>query len=355
MEQLNNKKAILNLIKTNEGVDFEYNEKGIFEEYNFNIENTSSLAIKIISILGGFLASLAFCGFLFLTGLYDSPIGLIIFGFVFITTAIVLNKAYKQLIIDTFSVAIYSIGYIMLCVGLLEHDVDLNWVNLLIIIIAFIALIVTQNYILSFISILTVNANIFILIVENRYDILPIYVALNTALLVYIFLNEAKIIKINNILSRLYNPLKIGTVIALIIGLYLIDDNFKTLTFHYLTWIANTIIIITTLYLVNAIIKINNIVNLKSKILIFFLSTIILITTFFSSAIVGALVIILSSFYINYKTGFAIGIIAMIYFISQYYYFMDQTLLTKSIILITLGIVFLLIYFITTIPLNEKA
>ena len=58
--------------------------------------------------------------------------------------------------------------------------------------------------------------------------------------------------------------------------------------------------------------------------------------------------------WVNYKTGLVIGIISFIYFISQYYYDLNFTLLTKSIILFSSGIVFILFYLFTNKKLNTN-
>jgi hypothetical protein len=63
MDKLTNKKALLDSIRLSEGTKFVCNEKAILDEYQIQGDNKSSLAIKILSIFGGFLATLAFLGF----------------------------------------------------------------------------------------------------------------------------------------------------------------------------------------------------------------------------------------------------------------------------------------------------
>ena len=87
MDKLTSKKAQLDNIRLSEGVHFECDEKAILEEYNRQGENKSNLAIKVLSIFGGFLATLAFLGFLAIAGLYNSEVGLLIFGIGFIISA----------------------------------------------------------------------------------------------------------------------------------------------------------------------------------------------------------------------------------------------------------------------------
>ncbi len=78
--------------------------------------------------------------------------------------------------------------------------------------------------------------------------------------------------------------------------------------------------------------------------IIYILSVLLLTSTLLSPAISGAFLIILVSVLVHYKTGLAIGILAFIYFIIQYYYDLNFTLLTKSILLMSSGVVFLAFY-----------
>jgi hypothetical protein len=348
MDKLTSKKALLESIRLSEGAKFECDENAIFEEYSTQGENKSSLAIKILSIFGGFLATLAFLGFLAIAGLYNSEFGMLIFGVGFIISAIWLNKVYDKLIIDTFSISIYVIGFVLLAFGLSETNVDENIIAILISLIAFCSLIIAQNFILSFISVLAISGSfLFLIISNNSYDLIHLYVAINTFIIIYFFLNEAKIISSNKKLSKLYNPIRIGLVISLLFGLISVGKRHLVPISQNLIWLSSVVMILVTLYLVFKIIKINQVKAFKSKALIYSLSLLILAPTLFSPSISGAIVIILLSFLVNYKTGLTIGIISIIYFISQYYYDLNFTLLTKSIILFVSGIMFLLSYLFT--------
>lgn len=355
MDKLISKKALLDRVRLLGGTKFEYNEKAILDEYQIQGENKSSLAIKVLSIFGGFLATLAFLGFLAIAGLYESEFGLLIFGIGFIISAIWLNKVYDKLIIDTFSISTYVIGFALLAFGLLELNVDENIVTILISMIAVTSLFITQNYILSFISVLTITGSFLTLIISNDlYNLIHLYIAVNTLILTYLFLNEAKIISSNRKLSKLYNPVRIGLIFSLLFGLIAIGKRDLIPISQNHLWISSIVMIFVIMYLVYSIAKINEIESVKSKILIYSLSGLILISTIFSPSISGAMVIILLSFLVNHKTGLVIGIISLIYFVSQYYYDLNFTLLTKSIILFSSGIVFLLFYIFTTKKLNTN-
>ncbi|NQY06909.1 MAG: DUF4401 domain-containing protein, partial [Flavobacteriaceae bacterium] len=214
-------------------------------------------------------------------------------------------------------------------------------------------LFLNQNYILSFIALLSISGSLLVLIFENDlYGLMHVYVALYSIGLTCILLNEAKLIASSKKLSKLYNPLRIGFIFSLLFGLFCIGKK-NLLTEDFSPWFSSIVMIPITLYLISQIIKILDVKLTKSKNIIYYLSVLILTSTVFSPAISGALIIILLCFLVNYRTGFVIGIIATIYFISQYYYDLNLTLLTKSMILFGSGVVFLLLYFLITKKKNS--
>ena len=348
MERANRVKTFLATIQKKEGEHFQSDEGAILEALDQDKGETSSLAIKVLSIFGGFLASLAFLGFLFILGVYDSEVGMLVLGVLLISGALILNKMFDRLIIDTFSISIYLIGFALVIISLLNLEVNEDMVTLLVLIAALGSLFVTQTYMLSFLSILGVGGCLLILIISNdQYNLIHLYLAVYALLLVYCFLNEAKFLTSGNKLSKLYGPLRIGLLFSFLIGLialgkrdlFPIDQNY--------IWLSSVVSFLAVLYLVKDLIKVVGVVSGNTKTLIYILSVAVLLPAVMAPAISGAILIILLSYKINYKTGLAIGIIALAYFVSQYYYDLNLTLLTKSIILFSSGVVFLLFYLFT--------
>lgn len=70
-------KELLDYFRTQENKELKFDEEAIFTAYEKR-DDHQSLAVKILSVFGGILASLAFLGFLFITGIYDSTSGLLI-------------------------------------------------------------------------------------------------------------------------------------------------------------------------------------------------------------------------------------------------------------------------------------
>ena len=345
MEKL---KELIQQIGSLEGDSFKVSEEALFKEYQKRNNQQSNLAIKILSIVGGILASLTFMGFLFIAGIYNSSSALLLIGSVLIALAIVLNRMYQKIVIDTFSICIYLIGLSLVVFGLADLMFDENMIVILCIVLALGCLYLSKSYLLSFVSVLTVSICFLTLIISNDvYDFIHLYVWVYTCLLVYFFLNEANLIR-----YKLYDPIRVGLLFSLLFGLIAIGkEGLMPLNSDY-TWVSSLISIISILYLVGKIVALMEADSLKLKGWIYLLTTAALLPTFFAPSISGALLIMLLCFMVNYKTGFAIGIIALVYFVGQYYYDLNFTLLTKSIILFSSGIVFLLFYLFLTKKFN---
>jgi uncharacterized membrane protein len=67
----------------------------------------------------------------------------------------------------------------------------------------------------------------------------------------------------------------------------------------------------------------------------------VLLPTILAPSVPGALLVVLSSFYIGHRTGFWVGLLALAYFLVLYYYDLNMTLLAKSGVLVLTGSLFL--------------
>ena len=320
--------------------------------------DTQSLAIKILSVLGGILASLAFCGFLFIAKLFNSGEGLMAFGIIFVAGAIYTSKKFdKKIIFDTLVVSFFVIGFLLLGLAFAAMDINENLICVLFIVIAFLSIIIAQNYILSFISTLIISGSILSLILLNdRYELIHIYIVAFVVIITYFFLNEAKIIMTNKTLPKLYTPIRIGLTFSFLAGLaFVCKKGLFPLSTQYI-WLSSIATISAVIYLLYNLFKVLNINKIQHQIPIYIFALFALLPTAFSPAISGSILLILLSFYVNYKTGLVLGIVAFIYFIAQYYYDLDFTLLTKSILLFSSGVLFLAFYLFIhkKLTINEK-
>jgi len=331
-------------------------EQSIEEELQHDQTDQSSIAIKILSVFGGLFATLTLLGFLLL-GLYDSKMGLLFFGFLFIAGSIVVNKTVEKIITDTASICAYMTGHGLIAFALMELQSNNSMVCILFIGISLVTLFITQTYVLSFIAALIALVSMLsIIFIEEVNNAIHGYVIVLTILLTYVLLNEATIITQLRRFSKLYAPISMAIIVALIVSLGVINtSNINDIPIEY-GWVSSMVTIASVVFILSRIIKVYELENINIKIVAYVAVAFILLPTLFAPAISGALLILLLCFLINHKTGLVTGIISFIYFISQYYYDLHFTLLVKSIILFSTGILCLLIYIfiIKKIESNES-
>ncbi len=349
-------KALLDYFQNQEDKSVKFDEDAIFSAYqkdNFN----RTLTIKILSVFGGILASFAFLSFLFVAGLYKSEVMLFAFGVICIAGSVWINTRYDKIIIDTVSVSSFIIGFILIGFACIQQDIYENIISIIFIIIALGSLSIVRNYILSFISVMIINGSVLTLIISYHvYDLIHIYVSALALTIVYIFLKEAKIITTNKALSKLYNPVKTGLIFSFFSGLFFLGKKGILPVSPDYIWLSSIVIITLIVYLISTLFSVLNITETRHKISIYIFTVLLLLPTALSPAIPGAILIILLGFMVNHRTGFVLGNIAFIYFIFQFYYDLDFTLLTKSILLFSTGVLFIALYLFTHKKLtkNEK-
>ncbi len=84
--------AILDTFRMRESEVLQIDEPAAIKAYEKANADRSGIAIKVLTVVGGFLVTCAFLGFLFLAGFYNSGSGLAITGFLFVAGALVVKN-----------------------------------------------------------------------------------------------------------------------------------------------------------------------------------------------------------------------------------------------------------------------
>jgi hypothetical protein len=346
-------KEIIAYLQSKEDKPLQYNEEAIAAAYQRGTAH-QSLMIKILSVLGGLLASIAFIGFLFLAGLYDAPYGMFFLGIVCIVIAIWLSKQFDQVLLDTVSVSFFVIGFVLLGFGFMELDLSSNVTCISFILLATVALFIVRTYLLVFLAVLVINGSILALILSNNiYYLLHLYAAALAVATTFFFLKEAMLITAGKPFSLLYKPIRTGLVCSFFSGLFLLGKrDLINLSPHY-HWIPSLVIITAIVYLVRIVLPILQVLDVRHMVLGCAATVLVLSPTMMAPAITGALLVILLSFLVQYTTGLVLGIMALVYFMAQFYYDLSVTLLTKSILLMASGVLFLVLYLFTRKKLSS--
>lgn len=345
MGELEGKKHMLRQIRSREGGTFEMNEDAILAEYKKQDTNTRGLAIKILSVLGGMLSSLAFLGFLFILGLYESGSGMLITGVGLIVVSIVVSNRFEKLIMDALGVSFYVLGFILFIASLFFYDFGEDGILLSVILVSLVALMFARHYLISFVAIIAASASILLLIISNDiFGAVHVYLSLYAIALTYLMLEEAPLLSHSPLIIKLYGPLRIGIITSFLMGLFILGrDRLIPLSYNFI-WVSSIVVLLCIFYVIKTLLADFHVHQSKKLYVIYGMSLLALLPALLAPAISGSLLIILLSFKVNYKTGFVIGVLAFIYAIGQFYYDLQFTLLTKSIMLMASGAIFLLYY-----------
>ncbi|MBE8715131.1 DUF4401 domain-containing protein [Sphingobacterium hungaricum] len=339
---------ILSTIQATSSRTLQFDEEAIYAEYQRD-KDDQSLSIKIMTILGGILACISFVGFILIAGLYDSEMGMLLFGGICLVASLLVSKSSDKIILDTIGISAFIIGFVLIGIGLSGMDVDKNLIILSILLTSLATFSLSRNYILTFLSTLVINGSIlFFCILNDEVVLVQAYLSLLAAGIAFIFLNEAKCLAASPAISKRYEPVRIASLFSIIcVSLFLSINGLEEIAQKYI--IASSVfIIIVILYVMSIVLKKLSINDQSGKLTIYGLTILLLLPTLLYPAISGAFLMILLSFMVSYRTGFFLGIISFIYFIGQYYYDLNFTLLTKSILLFCSGILFLLLYYFTS-------
>ncbi|RXM52550.1 MULTISPECIES: DUF4401 domain-containing protein [unclassified Chryseobacterium] len=348
MRNKENIKELMDHLHTVDGREIHFDEEAITAAYEEKNINHQSLAIKILSIFGGIMACLAFLGFIFMVQVLDSQIGAGIFGVLCITGSSFISKISGKTIVDTLSVSFFITGFSLLGMALYTEG---DTIYPVFIALALSVLFLVQSYILSFISVLIINGSILAFAeIHHAFALTCAVIILQAVIITFLFLSESKIITKSKMLSKLYDPVRTGMVFSFIFTLtvfgfksfFRVEDGA-----YYYGLIPSVAIVIAILYVISHLFRTVQVTDTTYKILMYVLTVLFLLPTVLTPTIPGAILIILLSFLVNYKTGFVLAVIALICFIGRFYYDLNFTLLTKSILLFTSGIIFLAIYFFT--------
>jgi hypothetical protein len=330
---------IIQLLRDNLPGTVAINEADIIEDCKKAAGNTGSAAIKILSVLGGFLASAAFLGFIFIAGLHSGFASLVL-GLIGIFSGVAANKLLNNLVLDTAGVTFFITGFILVGIGVNELKGSDNIICLVMILLATTSIVINKGYLIAFISFLIVSMSMLTLININNLSLLiHVYNLVIVVLFVYISVKEPVILSSQTSFADLIGPLRLSLILSLLVGSILVSLQYFGRDFNVsLRWISSAIIIFGILYLARLLTTRFNIRSFTTKSVLYTGIILCLSPTLMFPAIAASILLILGNFYVNYKPGYLIGMLALVYSISQYYYDLQVSLLQKSILLIISGL-----------------
>lgn len=309
-----------------------------------NRENSLSLPIKVLIILGALLSGLFFMAFLMVAGFLDSEFGLLFISLLTLILGFALEFQFPDKITpNAFNLTFYLIGFSTLGAALSFFDWNDNVIIISLILLSIVVLAFSRNHITTFSATIGFNVLIFIFIVVNEwFELFNLHLIFLLFFTYLIFYKENLWIKMPRRLLKMYLPLRSGIIISLIGALSTLGfNNLAELNLNFL-WLSS----FALLFFIGLIFYNTSIFDSNSKGLQTTIALIICLPLILAPAVLGGILITLLSFRFNYKTGLTLGILCFLYFIGQFYYDLELTLFTKSILLMATGLLFLVIQYI---------
>ena len=358
-----NKYPVLEALERSKIEDITLDAENFEKEYAFK-RHTQPFIIKFISILGGILASLSFAGFVFLFNFTNNSNSILIISLVAIILTIWLNNKSEKIILSSFSVSCYIIGFYFLNFSLSSYDLPFNSSQIIIMGISILVLIFSKGYLLAFLSVVFFNisfqlfyqyfnfgpGNIFvgenIILITNLSDVLHKGILL--LLILFAYEKEAKFLTYKASTNRILYPVRLAMVIFYIYLLYSHSSGLGSREVFPFPVIVSIIQLLAALFLINKIIVEHNFFIGTKKWIIIACLAIGLSCSIYAPGISGAILLMVLAFKKSDKTTLIISAVAFLFFLSKYYYDLELTLLTKSIMLFCSGVLFFIIQYLLT-------
>ncbi|WP_161889860.1 DUF4401 domain-containing protein [Pontibacter russatus] len=333
--------TLLRQLRETEGETFIYDRARIDEEVKQRTPLLANLPVKLLTIFGGILASLFLLGFLLATGLYDSPVGMLVTGLLLLAGSVVVLRLRNDIMVETSCVSFHIFGYFLFSLGFSELVQNEPALYMLLALIALGVLYTAVNSIFTFLAVLVFCGSLAAIILDlGAYNLLHGYIGIVAGLLTYMSLREAALISQRPWFSRLYGPVRMGLVVTLVAALaLLVHQRLASANItHY--WLSGLLLVAAVLLVVSKAVRQAGLANRRQQVLVYACCGLVLAPTVLSPAVPGALLVMLTSFYIGHRTSFIIGLLALIYFVILYYYDLQFTLLQKSGLLVLTGALF---------------
>ncbi|WP_276482417.1 DUF4401 domain-containing protein [Paraflavitalea pollutisoli] len=345
MKRTNEIPALLHRLQSLTGTDLSDSEATLVQAYQAKEKNRGSLIIRILMIAGGFLAMVFLLACLAVFGLFDSEGSIIVLGILFTIAGLVIVQA-KHLLVDTIAATAFMAGLILIGTGVAINNVSLTQVCLLMTITGLVCLVITNNSVLAFIAALTATGCVyFIFPASTNFVALFVTRAVLAWLFTLLITHEARVITLHPKMAMLYRPVCLAMTCSLLVGYF--AGWFQE--FHhlhkYIHYIEPVAIIAAILYAIVPVLKRFGMTSRQATWKALTAAALLLIPTVFVPGVPVALLVLLLSFGWRYAAGIVLGIAALIYYICQYYYDLQLSLLMKAWLLLLPGALLIGLYF----------
>ncbi|OAV45650.1 DUF2157 domain-containing protein [Lewinella sp. 4G2] len=321
-------------------------------EYHQLEREKPSIGLQLLSLAGGLLAMVAIIAFLALAGLLDEPEGRLALGILFIGVGIAMDRGKQGDFLGALSVSGVTTGILLFIAAWLEwSEPSFRTVMLSVAVMCLVLLSIAKSSVLRVLLVTGMHAGFLIGTFDpdgGALQYLPrLYVLGMGMFLAAWMLLEVRIVNASPWLARRYGAIRTGTMVSLIAGAIFVrwvglfssyEQFYYPFGFPTLEWL-----LLPALYVAYLVLKRHW--PDPNQWIPYLLGVGLLFLPFtFAPAAAPAILVIMLSVKQGYRLGLMLGIAAFLYFIGQFYYDLNISLLNKSFLLIGAGAFYLIGY-----------
>lgn len=332
-----------------------YKEEGINPKLDLNTfqadykrieENKTSILIQVLIFIGALLTASFFLVFLGIGGLFDSALALLALGVVITLASIGIPYAASQNTnVEPFAMALMIIGTSLFSAGFVGRFSDFQpflWASLF---LSFFISIVAGSHLQKFAAIVCFNVCAYWLIWDFKFLIAFNFLILFNAVIVAVaWLKETTVLSTYPQLGQWYTAIINAcsiSMLGLLVGSVNLSDHYygqEELSVSY-WWISALLLIALVLWALNETLDLVG--ETAKKIPILLGTGIALLFLIKAPGIIGGILLLFLGVYAGYNLLIGQGILAIFFFTVLFYYNLNTTLLFKSILMLSAGLLFL--------------
>lgn len=307
-------------------------QEGVPDSDTNSDDANTGVAVKVLSGIGGFFASLLFLLFLWIADLINRPVVASALGAVLVVATILLGRNPRQAFLATITVCGYLVGVGLTMVGLPPEVTDQQLV-IPVVVIAVATLVFTRNYFLVFLAVVSLPACLLYLYLVNPTFIYVDLAVVFTALALVSFNLLEPRVSTHPSFPAVRTGLACGLLMVLLF--YRWGNWMADLPQTYYAEAPAAI----SLYLLSVIVLWRSIPRAWA-----IGAGLVILPLTLLPLLLGSLLLLLASFRNRHFVGIGLGASGLLYFTAQYYYDLRWTLLDKSFVLMGSGLALLALY-----------
>lgn len=324
-----------------------YDEAAIRQELEQKKQVPENQVVRVFIIVGIILSSVLLVSILLVLGIHESPtimLALGVFGYI---SGLLWHRRARTEVFDFWAISLLVMGYGSITYAFAEWELN-TWIAFPIMaLLSVVSVLFSFGFILPFLGTLSFYTVLLTWIaVEKQPLLMVLFVGLLHLELLVLYLAEGKFIASFRKLSRHFDPIRLGTVMAIQLALFIFtpfyipfvspEQPFANYELYYS--IPSSVLCFYTVYYLSPAM---GFFKGPSKMAILSIIGILLILTIYAPAISSTLLLLLLTYYGRHATGVVLAGLALIYAITMYYYEMEFTLLAKSFVLMGTGLIFI--------------